>query len=176
MALRKLPIRMAVCRLDRLAGLLGWSLIAAWLLVANGHQRATAEFAKPQAEEGVVEKVPADKDAGQVDAPKADKDARQRRVGRLIRVPTPITDKVDARVRRAVENAVSQAKQQGDWPVLILEIEQTAPTEFGQALDLAKFLSSDKLGRLSAQDGHGTSCPSSDGLRRNHHGRRRRHW
>ncbi|MHB1033155.1 MAG: NfeD family protein [Pirellulales bacterium] len=68
----------------------------------------------------------------------------QPQVGRFVRVTSPITDKVDARVRRAVNRVMSEAKRTGQWPVLVFEIDP-GPTEYGQALDLARFLSSETL-------------------------------
>lgn len=64
----------------------------------------------------------------------------ENRVGKFIRVSSPITDKVRERVRRAVDAFVSKSKQQGKWPVVVLEIQAGARTEFGDASDLAKYL------------------------------------
>ncbi len=73
-----------------------------------------------------------------------EKPAAEKRVGRLLRIPMPITDKVDNRVRRVVDSAISDAKRNGEWPVLIFEIEP-GRANFGQAYDLANFLSSPAL-------------------------------
>ena len=75
------------------------------------------------------------------DEPAAD---AKHRVGRLIRIAAPITDTVDGRVKRAVETFLQQAKKTGEWPVVIFEIEP-GRSEFGQALDLARFISSSAL-------------------------------
>jgi membrane-bound serine protease (ClpP class) len=77
--------------------------------------------------------------------PVAEPDARpavpkEKRVGRLIRVPSPITDKVEERIHRVVERVISESKQKGEWPVFIFEIEP-GRANFGQALDLANFIS-----------------------------------
>lgn len=66
------------------------------------------------------------------------------RMGQWIRLPAPITDAVDAQVRRSVDAVMRGAKQRGQWPVFILELGQ-GPTQFGQALDLARYLSSPAL-------------------------------
>ncbi len=75
----------------------------------------------------------------------AQKPPEQERVGRLVRVAEPITDKVGSRVQRVVETFISEAKRSGKWPVLIFEIEPGGRTKFGQAYDLARFLSSPAL-------------------------------
>lgn len=69
------------------------------------------------------------------------------RVGRLVRIASPITDRVERRVRRAVEQLVSDTKfnpNTGEWPVLILQLTP-GRSDFGKALDLARFLVSSKL-------------------------------
>jgi membrane-bound serine protease (ClpP class) len=68
----------------------------------------------------------------------------EKRVGRLVRIPMPITDKVDNHIRRVVDSVVTDAKRAGDWPVFIFEIEP-GRANFGQAYDLATFLSSPAL-------------------------------
>ncbi|MEX0712504.1 MAG: NfeD family protein [Pirellulales bacterium] len=70
--------------------------------------------------------------------------SKERRAGRLIRVAAPITDKVDYRVKRLVDETIRQAKEKGEWPVLIFEIHP-GRSEFGQAVDLARYLSSPAL-------------------------------
>ena len=69
---------------------------------------------------------------------------RRRRLGRFIRIASPITDRVDNRVRLLVDTTIKEARKQGQWPVFIFEI-QPGRTEIGQALDLARFLSSPAL-------------------------------
>ncbi|HVX60129.1 MAG TPA: NfeD family protein [Pirellulales bacterium] len=68
----------------------------------------------------------------------------EKRVGRLIRISSPITDKVDNRVKRVVSTAIQSAKENGEWPVLIFEI-QPGKSQFGQAFDLAHYLSGPNL-------------------------------
>ena len=70
--------------------------------------------------------------------------AGEQRVGKYVRIAAPISDKVHERVRRSVESFVSKAKQRGQWPVLIFEI-QSGRTEFGRARDLAKYLTGPSL-------------------------------
>jgi len=70
--------------------------------------------------------------------------AKERRVGRLVRISMPITDKVFTHIRRVVDAVVTTAKRGGEWPVLIFEIEP-GRANFGQAYDLANFLSSPAL-------------------------------
>lgn len=70
--------------------------------------------------------------------------APENRVGKYVRITAPLTDKTFERVRRTVETFVAQAKQRSQWPVLILEIEP-GRTKFGDALDLAKYLTGPNL-------------------------------
>lgn len=67
------------------------------------------------------------------------------RVGRVIRVAAPITDSTIRRVRRQIESFLRRAKQNNAWPVLVLDLEGEPPSEFGQALDLARYLSGQQL-------------------------------
>lgn len=69
---------------------------------------------------------------------------QEKRVGKYVRLAAPITDKAFDRVRRTVDTFVAQAKQRGEWPVLIFEIE-SGRTQFGKALDLAKYLAGPSL-------------------------------
>lgn len=77
--------------------------------------------------------------AGEQPAPK------ENRVGRIIRVGAPITDSTIRRVRRQVETFLRRAKQNNEWPVLLFDLTGDQPSEFGQALDLARYLSSQQL-------------------------------
>ncbi|MBI2826193.1 MAG: hypothetical protein HYX69_16050 [Planctomycetia bacterium] len=70
--------------------------------------------------------------------------AAEKRVGRLVRITTPISDKVDNRIRRIVDSVITDAKRRGEWPVFIFEIEP-GRANFGQASELARFLSSPAL-------------------------------
>ena len=85
--------------------------------------------------------------ASAYDKEKGDKQppaAREKRVGRLVRIPMPISDKVDHRIRRIVDAVITDAKRAGEWPVFIFEIEP-GRANFGEAYDLANFLSSPAL-------------------------------
>lgn len=77
--------------------------------------------------------------AGQQPTPK------DNRVGRVIRVGAPITDSTIRRLRRQVETFLRRAKQNNEWPVLLFDLTGEQPSEFGQALDLARYLSSQQL-------------------------------
>lgn len=76
----------------------------------------------------------------------AQDDAAQqpKRTGQFITVASPITDRVDSHVRRAAQEALKAAKQEGRWPILVFEIEP-GDTEFGRVLDLAKYIAGRKL-------------------------------
>jgi len=77
--------------------------------------------------------------------------AASSRIGRVVQVDSPITDRVEDRVRRVAEQLVSQTKfdaNADEWPVLVLEI-QPGPSDFGKALDLAEFLSGPQSSGLS---------------------------
>jgi membrane-bound ClpP family serine protease len=63
----------------------------------------------------------------------------------VIRVAAPITDSTIRRVRRQIESFLRRAKQNNAWPVLVLDLEGEPPSEFGQALDLARYLSGQQL-------------------------------
>jgi membrane-bound serine protease (ClpP class) len=75
-------------------------------------------------------------------------------IARLVRVPLPISGSIDVRVRRQIEQVLdslptSQAGAKAR-PVLVLEFfhepgKNAASSQFTRALDLALFLSSDKL-------------------------------
>lgn len=71
----------------------------------------------------------------------------ERKAGRLIRVPLPLTGSGDAQVRRAAERAMSRLPAGGGRPVLIFELAP-AQTQFGEgtnferALSLARFIAS----------------------------------
>lgn len=69
---------------------------------------------------------------------------RRQRVGTLIRLNQPFNDQMDRRVRRAVSEAIRKAKQEGHWPVIILEL-RSGESKFGQAYDLARYLSGPSL-------------------------------
>ena len=76
--------------------------------------------------------------------------AENPRVGRLIRVPLPITGSVDSQVKRAVERALTELPKGGGRPVLVFEFYPAQNkfgegSDFGRALNLANFLSSREL-------------------------------
>lgn len=83
-------------------------------------------------------------DEKQPEGPPADGQDRRQRVGTLIRLNQPFTDQIDRRVRRAVSEAIRKAKQDGRWPVIVLEI-RSGESKFGQAYDLARYLSGPSL-------------------------------
>lgn len=66
------------------------------------------------------------------------------RMGRRILIPLPISDAVRTRVKLRVQETMLEARQRDARPVLIFEV-QPGETEFGQAYELAKFLTSDAL-------------------------------
>ncbi|MBX7166268.1 MAG: hypothetical protein K1X74_07950 [Pirellulales bacterium] len=80
------------------------------------------------------------------DAPHPPGKVAERYVGRVITVPSPITDRVEQQVRRAAGRTIEDAKRSGGrtWPVLIFEF--TAGTsDLGKAYDLADYISSGAL-------------------------------
>ena len=83
-------------------------------------------------------------------AAQADEAKPVRPAGRLIRVSLPITGTVDAQVKRAVERAIVELPREAGRPVVVFELVPTHSkfgegTEFGRALDLARYLSSREL-------------------------------
>ncbi len=84
---------------------------------------------------------------------KTDEPKPMRPAGRLIRVSLPITGTVDAQVKRAVERAIVELPHEADRPVVVFELVPTRSkfgegTEFGRALDLARYLSSRDLSAI----------------------------
>lgn len=57
-------------------------------------------------------------------------------VGKLVRIEAPITNVVITRVIRMAKTAIAEAKRNGQWPVIIFEI-QPGKTSFGLATDMA---------------------------------------
>ena len=87
------------------------------------------------------------------DAAKPDEPKPVRPAGRLIRVSLPITGTVDAQVKRAVERAIVELPREAGRPVLVFELLPSRSkfgegTEFGRALDLARYLSSRELSAI----------------------------
>ena len=68
----------------------------------------------------------------------------QEYAGQFITISAPITDRLDLFIRRQAEQAVTVAKREGKWPVLVFEIEP-GKRGYGRTLDLAKFISGPKL-------------------------------
>jgi membrane-bound ClpP family serine protease len=73
-----------------------------------------------------------------------------KQVGRLVRVPLPITGDADTRVKRQVEKALSEMPPGGARPVLVFEFasaeNQTGQgSDFGRSLALARYLSTREL-------------------------------
>jgi membrane-bound serine protease (ClpP class) len=66
----------------------------------------------------------------------------ERRVAHRVKIATPI-ENVD-RIRQVARRFVDMARQQHQWPILVFEIDN-GRSEFGQALDLARFLSGSEL-------------------------------
>ena len=72
--------------------------------------------------------------------------------GQVIRIPLPLDGKAVVRVRRSVRQALDKARTQGSRPVLIFEFdaarggaEASQGTSFGDAYELADFLSGEEL-------------------------------
>ncbi|HTU25522.1 MAG TPA: hypothetical protein VMF30_09000, partial [Pirellulales bacterium] len=80
----------------------------------------------------------------------ADESKLPRPAGRLIRISLPITGSVDAQVKRAVERAIVELPREAGRPVVVFELLPNHSkfgegTEFGRALDLARYISSREL-------------------------------
>lgn len=69
---------------------------------------------------------------------------REERVGFYIKIPSPVTTDVYSRIRDAATDIVNRTTQAGKRPVLVFHI-LPGPNKYGQASDLAKFLSSSAL-------------------------------
>lgn len=61
------------------------------------------------------------------------------RLGRLVVVDAPITERSEAQVRRVVAKLVKEAERQNAEPLLIVEL-RPGRSEYGKSLDLAKYL------------------------------------
>jgi membrane-bound serine protease (ClpP class) len=71
-------------------------------------------------------------------------------------VPLPITDAVEKSVTRRVEQAIGRLPQNGPRPVFVFEFRPPAGTagegsSFGDALDLARFLSGDRVSQAKVK-------------------------
>lgn len=116
---------------------------AAPLAAAGGDLPADEQPAdeQPATEQPATEVPAADKPA---EKPIGNAQAHEKRLGKLIHVRQPITDAIDRRIRRTVEDTIAKAKQAGDWPVFIIEL-LPGKTDFGSALELAHYLSGERL-------------------------------
>jgi len=90
---------------------------------------------------------------GEPAAPAAGEGPEEPAVGRLVRIPLPITGTVDTQVKRTVDRRLAELKPQRARPVLVLEFagrdgRQGEGTEFERALSLARYLASDRLSRV----------------------------
>src|SRR5687767_9977334 len=98
------------------------------------------DIAQPPPDEPAAEAAPDDAAPAEAAPDEQAAPERDRPVGRLIRIPTPITSTVDSRVRAAVRRIVADTKARAEWPTLIFQIEP-GHNDFGKALDLAGFIS-----------------------------------
>jgi membrane-bound serine protease (ClpP class) len=114
-----------------------------WLAVTlgNGVWRAEAWGDDP----GKQVRLEEEEGEGNAARGKNDRGADGRdRVGILVRISQPMNDRLDNRIRRAVSDAIQKAKDAGRWPVIIFEIH-AGHSQFGQAYDLARYLSGPNL-------------------------------
>ena len=119
--------RESVGQLARIAGGLGCLLAGMLLLTAD--LKAPPRLAWAGAR---------DDDRGEADG---------RGMGRLIRIPLPLTDSADNQVKRAVQKSLAEMAHGKQRGVLVFEFTSSENqsgrgSAFGRALDLAKFLSS----------------------------------
>ncbi|MDA0657493.1 MAG: hypothetical protein O2931_07080 [Planctomycetota bacterium] len=69
----------------------------------------------------------------------------------LVRVPLPITGSVDLQIKQTLENILQQSANDGPRPTVVLEFSQEETgqgSEFERSLALARFLTSNRAGRL----------------------------
>lgn len=69
----------------------------------------------------------------------------------LVRVPLPITGSVDLQVKQTLENILQQSADDGPRPTVVLEFAQEehgVGSEFERSLALARFLTSNRAGRM----------------------------
>ena len=93
---------------------------------------ATGQEVKPRTDAAAKPAAAKGNDLAEADAKPKFGPNGEPRVGKYLRIGAPITDQVRNRVKRTVESFVAQAKQRGQWPVLIFEI-QSGRTEVGAA-------------------------------------------
>ncbi len=100
----------------------------AWVWLALGVPAAFAQDPPADAPEKVAEPAAAEP---------AVAEPAERRVGRLIKIPAPITDTVKNRAIQQATEFVDRCKKRQEWPVVIFEIEPGS-SSFGLAIDLAQ--------------------------------------
>jgi membrane-bound serine protease (ClpP class) len=130
---------------------------------ANDDPAAAADELPVDEPPAEVNQVPANVDAGDSEskpgarpdrpAAKPDDPNPVRPAGRLIRVSLPLSGAGDAEVKRAVERALVELPRDAGRPVVVFELLPTRSkfgegTEFGRALDLARYLSSRDLSAI----------------------------
>lgn len=76
-------------------------------------------------------------------APKAEA-AGMKRGGQIITIEQPIVDRVEKRVARLCNQVIERTSQRGESPVIVFEI-LPGRTDYGRALEMAKFISGRKL-------------------------------
>ena len=124
---------------------LALSLAALMLLSARAAQEA------PPVPPPDVAEVPANPEPA---APAArEKAPPSKEVGRLIRVPLPITGNADTQVKRAVQKTLAELKPADSRPVLVFEFatidnQSGQGSDFSRALALARYLSSRELSEV----------------------------
>jgi membrane-bound ClpP family serine protease len=123
----------ALCQL-----FLSWPVPALYAQDDAAEVKADAAADEPTQDAAVKDAQPPARSGAKADQ------AKEQRVGRLIRITSPITDKLDNRIKRIASTAIKNAKEKGEWPVLIFEI-QPGNSQFGQAFDLAHYLSGPHL-------------------------------
>lgn len=77
-------------------------------------------------------------------APLQDGPSAAPRAGRLIRIAAPISDRTRRRAEQIAQAFLDEARRQQRWPVIVFEF-LPGHSDFGQALDLARFISGRQL-------------------------------
>ena len=95
--------------------------------------------AAEEAKEPAAPAPPAGQGAAPADPPLEPKVAEnaERRVGQLIKIPSPITDAAKNLAIRQAKDFIDRCKRRQEWPVIIFEIEPGS-SSFGISLDLAR--------------------------------------
>jgi membrane-bound serine protease (ClpP class) len=102
---------------------------------------AGAENAGQQAEDQQAEDPPAKPKPKPAENPQAGNQAQA--LGSLVKVTAPINQQVEQIVRQSVDRLIERGRKSGRRGVLILEL-QPGRSDYGKALDLARFLSTGK--------------------------------